>query len=346
MKKILIPVFILIAFFIAATCSKKFSPATPIATQTPTPNMTATAQAQATLTVVFLQTAGPSAQATATAQAQLTANAQQTANAQATLTATFTPPGVPPGYSLYWSDEFNGPVGSYPSASNWAPQTGDGGWGNNELENYTNSTTNAQIVSDSNAIDGRALAITVIDTMPGNPNYSTVGRYTSARLQTLGLQSFQYGYMVARIRLPFGQGIWPAFWMLGTDINSAGWPACGEIDIMENIGNTADQPINHGSLHDGTDWSNTYTLPGGQLFHNDYHVFGVLWQAGEIQFYVDGNLYETVKSSQEASGAWKYNNSFFFLLNVAAGGNWPGSPDATTSFPQVMYVDYVRVYIP
>src|SRR5208283_1178325 len=114
------------------------------------------------------------------------------ASPAATATAISTPAGVPAGYSLYWSDEFNGPIGSYPSASNWAPQTGDSGWGNNELENYTNSTANAQIVSDPNATDGRALAITVIDTMPGSSNYSTVGRYTSARLQTLGLQSFQY----------------------------------------------------------------------------------------------------------------------------------------------------------
>jgi len=265
---------------------------------------------------------------------------------EATATVGFTPAGVPEGYNLYWSDEFNGPVGSYPSASNWSPQTGDGGWGNNELENYTNSTANAQIVSDPDATDGKALAITVIDTMPGSSSYSTVGRYTSARLQTLGMQSFQYGFMVARIRMPYGQGIWPAFWMLGTNINTVGWPACGEIDIMENIGNTADQTLCHGSMHDGMDWTGLYSLPSGQLFHNAYHEFGVLWQPGQVQFYVDANLYETVTSAQQTTGTWEFNSSFFFLLNVAVGGNWPGSPDATTVFPQVMYVDYVRAYTP
>jgi len=252
--------------------------------------------------------------------------------------------GVPPGYGIQWSDEFSGAIGSYPSAANWAPQTGDGGWGNNELENYTNSPANASIVSDPAALNGQALAITAIDTMPGSTAYSTVGRYTSARLQSLGLHSFQYGYMVARIRLPYGDGIWPAFWMLGTDIGSVGWPDCGEIDMAENIGNAADQPNNHGSLHDGIDWTSIFTLPGGQLFHNDYHTFAAYWQPNQIQFYVDGNLYETVTSAQQTGGTWEFNNTFYFLLNMAVGGNWPGSPDASTTFPQTMYVNYVRAY--
>lgn len=252
--------------------------------------------------------------------------------------------GVPPGYGIQWSDEFSGAIGSYPSAANWAPQTGDGGWGNNELENYTNSPANASIVSDPAAINGQALAITATDTMPGSTAYGTVGRYTSARLQSLGLQGFQYGYMVARIRMPYGDGIWPAFWMLGTDIGSVGWPACGEIDMAENIGNAADQPNNHGSLHDGIDWTSIFTLPGGQLFHNDYHTFAAYWQPNQIQFYVDGNLYETVTSAQQTSGTWEFNNTFYFLLNMAVGGNWPGSPDASTVFPQTMYVNYVRAY--
>lgn len=252
--------------------------------------------------------------------------------------------GVPPDYGLYWSDEFNGSIGNYPSSSNWFSQTGATGWGNNELQNYTSCTANAQIVSDASAVDGKALAIIAIDTMPGNSNYSTVGRYTSARLYTLGLQSFQYGYVVARIRSPYGQGIHPTFWMMGTDIDTVGWPACGEMDIMENTGSIADQSTNHGSLRDGIDWSNIFTIPGGQLLHNDYNTFAVLWQPGQIQFYVDGNLYETVNSLQQTSGTWEFNKTFYFLLNIAVGGNWPGSPDATTLFPQIMYVDYVRAY--
>lgn len=253
----------------------------------------------------------------------------------------------PAGYNLVWSDEFNGAVGSAPNGANWTYDTGAGGWGNNELENYTTSTNNSQIVADPNAGDGKSLAIIAIDTQPGNTNYGTVGRYTSARLLSSGRQSFQYGYMEARIQMPYGDGIWPAFWMLGNNIGSVGWPTCGEMDIMENIGNAADQPVNHGSLH-APNWNptGTYTLPGGALYHNAYHTFGLLWQQNQVQLYVDGVLYETQTSAGAAGagGTYEFNSPFFFLLNTAVGGNWPGSPDAGTSFPQTMLVDYVRVY--
>jgi beta-glucanase (GH16 family) len=261
---------------------------------------------------------------------------------------------VPAGYSLYWSDEFNGAVGSAPNGANWTYNTGDSGWGNAELENYTNSTQNSQIVADPNATDGKSLAIIALDTMPGSANYGTVGRYTSARLlsNAAGFPgvTFQYGYMEARVQMPYGDGIWPAFWMLGTNINSGvAWPNCGETDIMENIGNAADQPVNHGSLH-APNWNptGTYTLPGGALYHNGYHTFGVLWQANQISFYVDDTLYETQTSTDAtgAGGTWEFNSTMFFLLNMAVGGNYPGSPDASTSFPQTMLVDYVRVYEP
>ena len=251
--------------------------------------------------------------------------------------------GVPAGYGLAWSDEFNGAVGSAPNPANWNYDTGASGWGNNELENYTTSTANSQVLSDPNAVDGKALGVIAIDTTPGNPTYNTVGRYTSARLLSSGKQTPQYGYMVARIRMPYGQGIWPAYWMLGTNIGSVGWPACDEIDIMENIGQAADQATNHGSLHDGSDVSTLFTLPGGQLYHNDYHTFAALWQANQIQFYVDGNLYAT-DTSANLNNTWLFNHPNFFLLNCAVGGQWPGNPDATTSFPQTMLVDYVRVY--
>ena len=264
--------------------------------------------------------------------------------------------GVPAGYGLAWSDEFNGTLGSAPNSANWNYDTGATGWGNNELENYTNSTQNSQIVADPKAVDGKALGIIEIDTNPTSTAYSTVGRYTSARLLSLGKQSFPYSYIVARIRMPYGQGIWPAYWMMGNDINSVGWPACGEVDTMENIGNATDQPICHGSLHDGpsytneVNWGSTFTLPGGQLFHTAYHTFATLRVANQIQFFVDGNLYETVNASSQAAGtSWAFNDTshqFFVLLNTAVGGGWPGAPDATTSFPQTMLVDDVRVYEP
>jgi len=253
----------------------------------------------------------------------------------------------PAGYNLVWSDEFNGAVGSAPNPANWTYDTGDGGWGNNELENYTTSTNNSQVVADPNATDGKALALIAIDTQPGSTNYGAVGRYTSARLLTSGLQSFQYGYMEARIQMPYGDGIWPAFWMLGNNIGSVGWPVCGEMDIMENIGNASDQTVNHGSLH-APNWNptGTYTLPGGALYHNGYHTFGLLWQQNQVQFYVDGVLFETQTAAEAAAagGTYEFNSPFFFLLNMAVGGSWPGSPDASTSFPQTMLVDYVRVY--
>ena|GEM_PF-346046 len=254
------------------------------------------------------------------------------------------PPG---GYNLVWSDEFNGTAGSAPNPANWTYDTGAGGWGNNELENYTTSTNNSQIIADPNATDGKALALIAVDTQPGSTNYGAVGRYTSARLLTSGLQSFQYGYMEARIQMPYGDGIWPAFWMLGNNIGSVGWPACGEMDIMENIGNAADQPLNHGSLH-APNWNptETYSLPGGALYHNAYHTFGLLWQQDQVQFYVDGVLFETQTSAGcvGAGGTYEFNSPFFFLLNMAVGGSWPGAPDSSTSFPQTMLVDYVRVY--
>jgi beta-glucanase (GH16 family) len=253
----------------------------------------------------------------------------------------------PAGYNLVWSDEFSGPVGSAPNPANWTYDTGDGGWGNNELENYTTSTNNSRIVADPNATDGSALALIAIDTQPGSTNYGEVGRYTSARLLSSGLQSFQYGYMEARIQMPYGDGIWPAYWMLGNNIGSVGWPACGEMDIMENIGNAADQLLNHGSLH-APNWNptGTYSLPGGALYHNAYHTFGLLWQQDQVQFYVDGVLFETQTAAacSSAGGTYEFNSPFFFLLNMAVGGSWPGSPDASTSFPQTMLVDYVRVY--
>ncbi len=248
---------------------------------------------------------------------------------------------IPAGYGLAWSDEFNGAVGSLPNSANWSYDTGIN-QPNNELENYTNSTNNVHVISDPNAVDGKSLVIIAQD--PGGNN-DQMGNYTSARIDTADKQTFTYGYMEARVRMSYGQGIWPAFWMLGNDINhGTNWPYCDEIDIMENIGNTGDQGTNHMSLHDGNDTTFYPALPGGQLYHNAYHTFAALWQPNQIQFFVDGNLMVTDTPASMGNN-WAFNNNpNFFLLNCAVGGAWPGNPDSSTSFPQTMYVDYVRAY--
>ncbi len=244
------------------------------------------------------------------------------------------------GWTLVWSDEFNGPNGSRVDASKWTMETGGGGWGNNELQYYTNSSDNAYQENGS-------LIIKVIKETYTGPDGVT-RNYTSARLKTQGKFEQAYGRFEARLKVPFGQGIWPAFWMLGNNINQVGWPQCGEIDIMENIGR--EPSTVHGTVH-GPGYSGAsgigapYTLPDGERFADAFHVFAVEWEPREIRWYVDGNLYYTLKPDKLPAGAaWVFDHPFFLLLNVAVGGNWPGSPDESTSFPQVMMVDYVRVY--
>ena len=245
------------------------------------------------------------------------------------------------GYTLAWSDDFNGPDGSSPDLKKWSYDIGGNGWGNNELEYYTNRTQNAQIKGGNLVITAQQEAYTGADGVSRN--------YTSARLKTQGLFSQAYGRFEARIKIPAGQGMWPAFWMLGNDITSVGWPKCGEIDIMENIGK--EPGTVHGSLHGPStsgptsDLSAPFSLPAGQNFAGDFHLYAVEWEPGTIRFYVDTNLYATFTSSQwPAGGAWVFDHPFFIILNVAVGGSWPGSPDSTTVFPQQMLVDYVRVY--
>ena len=173
-------------------------------------------------------------------------------------------------------------------------------------------------------------------------------QYTSARLTTMGKFSQQYGRFEARIQLPEGQGVWPAFWLLGENYGSVGWPACGELDIMENIGRTPDSV--YGTTHGpGPGTYPSYGLSGafnsGAPLADAYHVYATEWDAGSVRFYVDDSLYWTVSPSLLPAGApWVWDHPFFVLLNFAVGGSWPGSPDGTTSFPQQMKVDYVRVY--
>ena len=259
-------------------------------------------------------------------------------------------PGPPPpprastsGWTLAWSDEFNGPDGSAPDSSKWTYDLGGKGWGNQELECYTNRLQNAQI-------QGGNLVIAVQQETPGFACADgSTNNYTSARLKTEGLFTQAYGRFEARIKIPSGQGIWPAFWMLGNNISTDGWPKCGEIDIMENVGK--EPGTVHGSLHGLSSTSRTsdatapFSLPAGQNFADAFHLYAVEWEPDVVRFYVDTNLYATFSQSQwPAGGTWVFDHPFFILLNVAVGGTWPGSPDSTTQFPQKMLVDYVRVY--
>jgi len=248
----------------------------------------------------------------------------------------------PPVWNLAWSDEFDGPTGSRVDPSKWSFDIGGGGWGNNELQTYTNRAANAEL-------QGGALAIRAIKEVYTGPDNIT-RNYTSARLLTRNKFTQTYGRFEARIKIPSGQGIWPAFWMLGNDIKTAGWPKCGEIDIMESIGR--EPSMVYGTIH-GPGYSGangvtaSYALPASQKFSDDYHTFAVEWEPNVIRFYVDGQLYKTRTPADLPAGkAWVFNHPFFLILNVAVGGNFPGSPDATTSFPQLMKVDYVRVYRP
>jgi beta-glucanase (GH16 family) len=245
-----------------------------------------------------------------------------------------------PGWILTWNDEFNAPDGSAVDASKWARESGGNGWGNQELEYYTTRPENA-------FHQGGNLVIKAIQEKYTGADGVTRD-YTSARLKTLGKFSQKYGRFEARIKIPQGQGMWPAFWMLGDDIATIGWPKCGEIDIMENIGK--EPALVHGTIH-GPGYSgdkgigSPFSLPDNARFADDFHVYAVEWEPKAIRFYVDDHLYATRTPAELPKDVkWVYDHPFFMLLNVAVGGSWPGSPDATTQFPQTMLVDYVRVY--
>ncbi len=250
------------------------------------------------------------------------------------------PQAAPSGWTLSWSDEFNGTNGSPVDASKWVTEDGGNGWGNDELEYYTARPQNAYQQDGNLVIKVLQEKYTGADGVTRN--------YTSARLKTLGKFAQAYGRFEARIKIPRGQGIWPAFWMMGEDIDKAGWPKCGEIDVMENIGK--EPALVHGTIH-GPGYSGdkgigapfSFTPP--QVFADDFHVYAVEWEPNTIRFYVDQHLYETRKASDLPVGTkWVYDHPFFMLLNVAVGGPWGGLPDASSVFPQIMLVDYVRVY--
>ncbi len=240
---------------------------------------------------------------------------------------------------LVWGDDFDGPAGSAPDPSKWASDTGGSGYGNNELEYYTDSRGNA-------ALDGQGhLVITARRENPANYQcWYGQCQYTSARLTTSGRFSQTYGQVEARIELPAGQGAWPAFWMLGDDIGSVGWPGSGEIDVMENIGSEPD--VIHGSMH-GPGYSGASPLSAaydlGQPVSAGFHTYTVDREPDSVTFSVDGHEYEHRTPADTNGDPWVFNQPFFLILNLAIGGNWPGSPDAATQFPMQMVVDYVHV---
>lgn len=230
------------------------------------------------------------------------------------------------GYKLVWQDEFNGNAVS----NDWTFEIGDHGWGNNELQYYTNGD-NVTVNNGKLIIEARK------ESFQGAP-------YTSTRMITMNKQSFQYGRVDIRAVLPEGQGIWPALWMLGSNFSSVGWPACGEIDIMELVGH--EPSTVHGTVHwdnnGHAEYGNGYTLSSGKKFGDEFHVFSIIWDENSIKWYVNDIQFNEVAITQ--GHMTEFHAPFFFIFNIAVGGNWPGYPDATTVFPQQMVVDYVRVF--
>jgi beta-glucanase (GH16 family) len=234
-------------------------------------------------------------------------------------------------WNLVWSDEFNG---SSVNTANWTFETGGGGWGNQELENYT-SGANASV---ANGI----LTITARKTTTGSCWYGTC-QYTSTRMKTQGKREIRYGRIEARMQLPAGKGLWPAFWMLGSNIGSAGWPQCGELDIMENRGSS---PGSSSSAIHGPGYSGATPFNHGTgISSGGWNTYAIEWSATQLRFLVNGTVHYTVsKSTIQTRGAWVFDQPFFIIMNLAVGGHFDGSPTSSTPFPANMNIDYVRVY--
>jgi beta-glucanase (GH16 family) len=237
-------------------------------------------------------------------------------------------------------DEFSGTAGAPPDPGKWIHETGGGGWGNNELECYTSSTSNAHL-------DGLGDLLIVARRAPGTVcTDGNVNNYTSARLDSRW--SFQYGEIDVRAKMPTGQGIWPAFWAMGTNFPQVGWPSAGEMDFSEVIGKqpSIDHVAVHGPRGGGkTDYSILAQLDSGVDLSQAFHTYSAKWSSRSISFYFDGTLVRTINTSDVPGGSrWVFDHPFYKLLNVAVGGRWPGEPDSTTTWPQVMTIDYVRVY--
>ena len=253
----------------------------------------------------------------------------------------------PPQWNLVWSDEFDGPAGTAPEAAYWDYDVGGSGWGNDELQFYTARPENVALDGDGNLV------------LTARKEQYQGRAYSSARINTRGKFEQGLGRWEARIRVPSGMGIWPAFWLLGANFPQVGWPACGEIDIMEVRGQAPG--VMNGTLHatgysGGGALTEQYTCqvapscaspPCTPLcpFSEDFHVYAVEVEANRIRFEVDGAIYHEVRQELLPTGtAWPFGRPFFLILNVAVGGAYVGAPDVTTVFPQTMLVDYVRYY--
>jgi len=239
-------------------------------------------------------------------------------------------PKVRKGYSLVWADEFEG---SSLNLNDWSYEIGNSGWGNNELQYYQSGNKNVTVSNGKLTITAKKESI-------------NGANYTSARIKTQGKKSFTFGRIDIRAKLMTGQGYWPALWMLGESISSVGWPACGEIDIMELVGHKPSTVV--GTAHWGLPGKNStyisrnYTLSGTD-FSKEFHVFSIVWVKDQIQWFVDDELYSTI-TKNDVNVNYPFNDPHFFIFNIAIGGNWPGSPDANTVFPKSMVVDFVRVF--
>jgi len=230
-------------------------------------------------------------------------------------------------WSMVWSDECDG------TAINpqiWVHDigTGNGGWGNNELQYYTNNPSNIEVSNGSLKITAR------------QENFNG-SNYTSSRIITNNLMEFKYGKIESRIKVPVGQGLWPAFWMLGANFETASWPQCGEIDIMEHINN---ENVTNGTVHWNNNSSHAYKGSAVPFNENDFHVYAAIWDSTSVTFELDGHSYFRFPFIESNNTAAIFQKEFFLLLNVAVGGNWPGYPDGSATFPASMEVDYIRIY--
>jgi beta-glucanase (GH16 family) len=243
-------------------------------------------------------------------------------------------------YRLVWHDEFNGPAGRRPDPRNWRVLTGGGGWGNQELEDYTASAGNVSLNGQGD------LAITARRMLSAHGR-GNAWRYTSARLETLGRFQFQYGRIEARIKVPLGAGLWPAFWMLGNDRPRVGWPRSGELDMMEFQGQNPFRLVGtaHGPRGRNGAWQVSRLADSLSPFNQAFHVYGLDWSRNRLVWTVDGRAYGGVTDRDlSRRDRWVFNRPFYVLLNLAVGGFWVGRPPPATHFPAAMLIDWVRVW--
>jgi beta-glucanase (GH16 family) len=288
-------------------------------------------------------TASPAAASPTTPAPTQPAPTQPAPSAQAMI---LVPPSTgPTTWTMVWSDEFDGPAGAPPDPDTWGYDLGDGssvgllGWGNRELEDYTADPANA-------STDGKGHLVLTVRRADGTRDcWYGPCEYTSARLLTKGLRTVQYGRIEARIKVPGAAGLWPAFWMLGDDIDQVGWPASGEIDVMEFVGRRPDEVL--GTIH-GPGYSGSSGISGavdlGGPVAEDFHAFSIDWRPDGITWRLDGEVFHVAHPDAVAPNPWVFDHPFFVILNVAVGGNLGGPVAADAPLPQSMLVDYVRVY--